>query len=114
MRPLSEVDADLTRPGAPFELEEALVRADVGVDTATGLIEALRERAETESISEPVALIAAFKADLKADLEANQPTMGFGALTSRPLARIDFQLTNIGWMRHFLTNTRIKSFKLLT
>jgi fused signal recognition particle receptor len=54
------------------ELEEALVRADVGVGTATGLIEALRERAETESISEPVALIAAFKADLKADLEADR------------------------------------------
>jgi len=54
------------------ELEEALVRADVGVSTATELIEGLRERAKNESITDPALLVAALKADLKADLAADR------------------------------------------
>ena len=54
------------------ELEEALVRADVGVATTTELIDALKTRAKAESITEPADLIAALKADLKADLAADR------------------------------------------
>ncbi|HEX2040703.1 MAG TPA: signal recognition particle-docking protein FtsY [Acidimicrobiales bacterium] len=50
------------------ELEEALIRADVGVVTTTALLDGLRTRVKEEGISEPQALVDALKHELKARL----------------------------------------------
>src|SRR5206468_5214482 len=50
------------------ELEEALVRADVGVAATTTLLDDLRQRVKTEGITSPEALIEALKDDLKKSL----------------------------------------------
>ena len=47
------------------ELEEALIRADVGVAATQRILDDLREVAKTESISDPDALIDRLKAELK-------------------------------------------------
>ena len=47
------------------ELEEALVRADVGLDATTSLLDDLRMRVKAESITTPDALVDALKADMK-------------------------------------------------
>jgi len=47
------------------ELEEALIRADVGVAASTALLDDLRQRVKAESITSPEALIQALKDDLK-------------------------------------------------
>ena len=46
------------------DLEEGLLRADVGVATTTALLADLRERVKVESITDPAALIEALKADV--------------------------------------------------
>lgn len=46
------------------ELEEALIRADVGVELAVSLLEATRERAATEKLSEPEEVIDVLKAEI--------------------------------------------------
>lgn len=51
------------------ELEEALVRADVGVSTTAQLIEDLRIKAKAEGISDPQALVSALSDMMKADLQ---------------------------------------------
>ncbi|HEV2766155.1 MAG TPA: signal recognition particle-docking protein FtsY [Acidimicrobiales bacterium] len=50
------------------ELEEALIRADVGVKTTTTLLEELRAEVAEKHITEPEALLAQLKGDLKARL----------------------------------------------
>src|SRR5438270_7501635 len=50
------------------ELEEALVRADVGVAATTALLDDLRERVRTEGITTPQELVQALKDDLKKSL----------------------------------------------
>lgn len=47
------------------DLEEALIRADVGVATTTALLDELRDAAKAEGIKSPEALIEVLKADLK-------------------------------------------------
>jgi fused signal recognition particle receptor len=47
------------------ELEEALVRADVGVAATTALLDDLRERVKGEGITSPEELVQALKDDLK-------------------------------------------------
>jgi fused signal recognition particle receptor len=47
------------------ELEEALIRADVGVEETTALLDELRARARAEAITDPDALVEALKANLK-------------------------------------------------
>jgi fused signal recognition particle receptor len=47
------------------ELEEALIRADVGVATTTRLLDELRETAKAESITDPEVLLDRLKAQLK-------------------------------------------------
>ncbi|HEC10011.1 MAG TPA: signal recognition particle-docking protein FtsY [Acidimicrobiales bacterium] len=54
------------------EIEEALVRADVGVQATTELVETLREKARAEGIKESAALVEALKAELKAQLAADR------------------------------------------
>src|SRR5437764_7505651 len=50
------------------ELEEALVRADVGVAATTALLEDLRGRVKAEGITSPQELVDALKDDLKKSL----------------------------------------------
>jgi len=57
------------------ELEEALIRADVGVATTTRLLEALRARVSADGIKDSQALVDALKADLKETLAAGDRTL---------------------------------------
>jgi len=54
------------------ELEEALIRADVGVAASTQLIERLREQARAERITDPQELLTRLKAELRTSLEADR------------------------------------------
>jgi fused signal recognition particle receptor len=47
------------------DLEEALIRADVGVGPTTELLDAVRLRVKEESIADPVALLTAVKHEMK-------------------------------------------------
>jgi len=57
------------------ELEEALVRADVGIAATTALLDQLRARVRAEGITTPDALVEALKADLKKSLTMADPTL---------------------------------------
>jgi fused signal recognition particle receptor len=57
------------------ELEEALIRADVGVAATTALLDQLRARVKAEGIATPDALVEALKADLKKSLTMADPTL---------------------------------------
>jgi len=50
------------------ELEEALIRADVGVGTTTHILDRLRDTVAADGITESAVLLDALKAQLKADL----------------------------------------------
>ena len=54
------------------ELEEALIRADVGVKTTTLVLDELRSEVAAKGITEPEALLAQLKGDLKARLASGQ------------------------------------------
>jgi len=54
------------------DLEEALIRADVGVETTSAVLDDLRGRVKKEGISDPEALLDALKADLTARLVGNR------------------------------------------
>jgi fused signal recognition particle receptor len=47
------------------DLEEALIRADVGVGPTTALLDAVRARVKADGITQPEALVAALKDELK-------------------------------------------------
>jgi fused signal recognition particle receptor len=57
------------------ELEEALIRADVGVGLTTRLLDELRATVKAEAITEPQALVDALKAQLTAKLEEGDRTL---------------------------------------
>jgi len=63
------VGSVLSRPAVDSktfeELEEALIRADVGVASASEAIDALRSRCKEEGISDPAEAVAALKSELK-------------------------------------------------
>ena len=59
------------------ELEEALIRADVGVGGTTALLDELRARVRAEGISSPDDLVEALKADLKKSLVVADRTLRF-------------------------------------
>src|SRR5439155_17629291 len=59
------------------ELEEALVRADVGVNRAVALLDDLRARVKSQDISTPDALVDALKADLKTSLATGDRGLRF-------------------------------------
>jgi len=59
------------------DLEEVLIRADVGVATTTRLLEALRARAEAESVTEGAQLLEILKEDLKKSLAGGDRSMRF-------------------------------------
>lgn len=57
------------------ELEEALILADVGVATSTRLVEAVRERARAERVTEPGALEGLLRAEVAALLAPGDRTL---------------------------------------
>ncbi len=59
------------------ELEEALVRADVGIATATDLLDELRGRVKREGIQTPDELVEALKTDLKKRLTVADRSLRF-------------------------------------
>ena len=59
------------------ELEEALVRADVGMTTTTALLDDLRGRVKSEAISSPEELVEALKTDLKKSLTVADRSLRF-------------------------------------
>jgi fused signal recognition particle receptor len=80
------VGSVLSRPGIDDEtwdeLEEALIRADVGVQVSTALIEKLRTQAAESDITEPEALVEQLKADLKEQLAVEDRSLHFDAGTT--------------------------------
>jgi fused signal recognition particle receptor len=58
------------------DLEEALIRADVGVQATDALLDDLRGRVRSGEIAGPDALLAALKADLVATLSAGARSVG--------------------------------------
>jgi fused signal recognition particle receptor len=59
------------------ELEEALVRADVGLATTAAILDDLRARVKAEGITSPGALLEALKADLVASLGSADRSLHF-------------------------------------
>ena len=59
------------------DLEEALIRADVGVGTTSSVLDDLRGRVKSEAITEPEALLEALKGDLKLTLAAGDRELRF-------------------------------------
>jgi fused signal recognition particle receptor len=59
------------------DLEEALVRADVGMATTTGLLDDLRGRVKSEAISSPEELVEALKTNLKKSLTVADRSLRF-------------------------------------
>jgi fused signal recognition particle receptor len=59
------------------DLEEALIRADVGVATTTTVLDRLREQVKAEGIKEPDALLEALKGDLKDSLAGHDRSLAF-------------------------------------
>ena len=75
------VSAVLSRSGIDAEtwddLEEALIRADVGVATTAAILDDLRSKAKEEGITSPDALLEALKADLKGSLARTDRSLTF-------------------------------------
>jgi fused signal recognition particle receptor len=59
------------------ELEEALIRADVGVALTTQLLDELRSTVNAQGITEPQALVDALKAELTAKLEEGDRSLTY-------------------------------------
>ncbi|MBW3667696.1 MAG: signal recognition particle-docking protein FtsY [Actinobacteria bacterium] len=59
------------------ELEEALIRADVGVGTTTAVLDDLRAKVKADGITDSAALVDALKADLKARLAEGDRSLHF-------------------------------------
>jgi fused signal recognition particle receptor len=59
------------------ELEEALIRADVGVGATTALLDDLRVRVKGEGITTPAALVDALKHDMKQELAVAERALRF-------------------------------------
>ena len=58
------------------ELEDALILADVGVGTATSVLDRLKERAKAERITDPEALVAMLKSQLAENLGGRDLELG--------------------------------------
>ena len=59
------------------DLEEALIRADVGVGPTTDLLDAVRARVKEDSITEPDQLLEALKAEVKGRLAPGDRSLHF-------------------------------------
>jgi fused signal recognition particle receptor len=61
------------------DLEEALIRADVGVATTTAVLDRLREQVKVDGIKDPDVLLDALKADIKDALSGHDRDLQFAA-----------------------------------
>jgi fused signal recognition particle receptor len=66
------------------DLEETLLRADVGLAVTTSLLEKLKTRVDKKEISDPRALIDALQADMTAQLSANSRDLNFDSNVKQP------------------------------
>lgn len=66
------------------DLEEAMLRADLGVKVATALLDSLRERVKRREITEPAALVAALRSDMAARLGGASRTLTFDPARGTP------------------------------
>ena len=60
------------------ELEEALIRADVGVRPTTEILETVREQADEQGVKDPAALIELVKDEMKARLSQHDISLATG------------------------------------
>ena len=60
------------------ELEEALIRADVGVRPTTEILDTVREQADEQSVKDPAVLIELVKDEMKARLGADDISLALG------------------------------------
>ena len=66
------------------DLEETLLRADVGLGVTTALLEALKTRVAKKEIADPAALLEALQAEMSAQLSANDRALVFDANVKQP------------------------------
>ena len=66
------------------ELEEAMLRADLGVKVTTSLLNSLRERVKHREISDPSTLVAALRADMIAQLSGARRDLDFDPQRGTP------------------------------
>ncbi|MGH9300687.1 MAG: signal recognition particle-docking protein FtsY, partial [Acidimicrobiales bacterium] len=59
------------------ELEEALIRADVGITTTTAMLDVLRAKVDSGLIASPEALLQGLKAEMVSALAAHDRTLNF-------------------------------------
>jgi fused signal recognition particle receptor len=70
VRARSGIDADTWD-----DLEEALLRADVGLDVTTDLLDGLRERVKSKELTDPDQLLDGLKAEMTARLDASDRSL---------------------------------------
>lgn len=66
------------------ELEEALLRADVGLAVTEALLDGLRERVKAREIEDPQALLDALRAEMGARLDGSDRSLRFDAEVGSP------------------------------
>ncbi|MFM8388003.1 MAG: signal recognition particle-docking protein FtsY [Actinomycetota bacterium] len=66
------------------DLEETLLRADVGLTVTTSLLAGLKTRVDKKEITDPRALVGALQADMTAQLSANARDLTFDASVKQP------------------------------
>jgi len=66
------------------ELEEAMLRADLGVKVCTALLDPLRERVKRRDIADPAALVAALRSDMTARLTGADRSLTFDPARGTP------------------------------
>lgn len=66
------------------DLEETLLRADVGLTVTTSLLAGLKTRVDKKEITDPRALVDALQADMTAQLSANTRDLTFDASVKQP------------------------------
>jgi len=66
------------------DLEEALLRADVGVNLTMELLDAVRDRVRAEGITEPEALLGALKEEIRARLEGSDRSLRLAGAPGKP------------------------------
>ena len=66
------------------ELEETLLRADVGLSVTTSLLAGLKSRVDKKEITDPRGLVDALQAEMTAQLSANARDLTFDASVKQP------------------------------